>query len=252
MIATEFASAQDSCCSASIRAAARTARATRCWRWRRRGYAPDAITDTIAVHTAAMQRQAGNWHVGDVSRAPIQESEIARTARGMRTLQLYGPPGAAGRNSTRASRAPATSSWKRTPRRTTISRCSWSAAHWAGAPRTKVQALGRGARRDAARGRRMGTERESRQRRLCDRRVAVGAARERHPQAGATRRTGAACKFLLATQWPDGSWYVRSRAPKFQPYFESGFPFDHDQWVSSAATAWAVMALAPAIEKEKK
>jgi hypothetical protein len=42
---------------------------------------------------------------------------------------------------------------------------------------------------------------------------------------------------------------VRSRAPKFQPYFQSGFPYEHDQWVSSAATAWAVMALAPALEK---
>ena len=41
-------------------------------------------------------------------------------------------------------------------------------------------------------------------------------------------------KFLLANQCEDGSWYVRSRAPKFQPYFQSGFPFDHDQWISSS------------------
>ena len=46
--------------------------------------------------------------------------------------------------------------------------------------------------------------------------------------------------FLLRTQFTDGSWYVRSRAPKLQPYFQSGFPFDHDQWISSAGTAWAV------------
>jgi hypothetical protein len=50
----------------------------------------------------------------------------------------------------------------------------------------------------------------------------------------------------------DGSWYVRSRAVKFQPYFQSGFPFDHDQWISAAATAWAVRALAPAIQDEKR
>jgi hypothetical protein len=54
-------------------------------------------------------------------------------------------------------------------------------------------------------------------------------------------------KYLLQTQWPDGSWYVRSRAPKFQPYFQSGFPFEHDQWISATATSWAVLALAPAI-----
>ena len=38
-------------------------------------------------------------------------------------------------------------------------------------------------------------------------------------------------------------WYVKSRAMKIQPYFESGFPYEHDQWISHAATAWATMAL---------
>jgi hypothetical protein len=37
--------------------------------------------------------------------------------------------------------------------------------------------------------------------------------------------------FLLRTQDPDGSWYVKSRAMKIQPYFESGFPYGHDQWI---------------------
>jgi len=50
-------------------------------------------------------------------------------------------------------------------------------------------------------------------------------------------------RYLLTTQLDDGSWHVRSRAPKFQPYFESGFPHGQDQWISSAATAWASMAL---------
>ncbi|MCX6606903.1 MAG: ankyrin repeat domain-containing protein [Acidobacteria bacterium] len=52
-------------------------------------------------------------------------------------------------------------------------------------------------------------------------------------------------KFLVATQRADGSWYVASRSPKFQPYFESGFPYQGDQWISSVATAYATMALAP-------
>ena len=52
-------------------------------------------------------------------------------------------------------------------------------------------------------------------------------------------------RFLLERQFPDGSWYVRSRAVKLQPYFQSGFPFGHDQWISNAATAYAAMALAP-------
>ena len=49
--------------------------------------------------------------------------------------------------------------------------------------------------------------------------------------------------FLLKTQQPDGSWHVASRAPKFQPYFQSSFPYDHDQWISASATAWATIAL---------
>jgi prenyltransferase beta subunit len=53
--------------------------------------------------------------------------------------------------------------------------------------------------------------------------------------------------FLLSTQFPDGSWYVRSRAVKLQPYFEASFPFGHDQWISVSATAYAVMALAPMV-----
>jgi squalene cyclase len=52
--------------------------------------------------------------------------------------------------------------------------------------------------------------------------------------------------YLLRTQFPDGSWYVRSRSPKLQPYFQSGFPYGDDQWIAAAATARAIMALAPA------
>jgi hypothetical protein len=52
-------------------------------------------------------------------------------------------------------------------------------------------------------------------------------------------------RYLLDTQHPDGSWYVRSRAVKLQPYFQSAFPYDHDQWISNSGTAYAVMALAP-------
>jgi len=50
--------------------------------------------------------------------------------------------------------------------------------------------------------------------------------------------------YLLNTQLADGSWHVKSRALKFQPYFQSGFPYGHDQWISSAGTAWAATALA--------
>jgi hypothetical protein len=55
-------------------------------------------------------------------------------------------------------------------------------------------------------------------------------------------------KFLLTTQSTDGSWHVSSRATKFQIYFESGFPYSHDQWISTMATGWAASALSLAID----
>jgi len=55
-------------------------------------------------------------------------------------------------------------------------------------------------------------------------------------------------KFLLAAQASDGSWHVSSRATKFQIYFESGFPYGHDQWISTMGTGWAATALAMALD----
>jgi hypothetical protein len=44
----------------------------------------------------------------------------------------------------------------------------------------------------------------------------------------------------------DGSWLVKTRSPSFQPYFDSDFPHGFDQFISAAASNWAVMALLPA------
>lgn len=58
-------------------------------------------------------------------------------------------------------------------------------------------------------------------------------------------------QWLLDHQATDGSWHVKTRlhtpAPISPPYFESGFPYGHDQFLSMAATAWAVRALAESL-----
>jgi len=51
-------------------------------------------------------------------------------------------------------------------------------------------------------------------------------------------------RFLLRTQQPDGTWYVKSRSKPFQTYYESGFPHGKDQFISIAASSWATTALA--------
>jgi len=50
--------------------------------------------------------------------------------------------------------------------------------------------------------------------------------------------------FLIRSQRGDGSWFVKSRSHPFQTYFESGFPHGPDQFISAAASGWAVAALA--------
>jgi squalene cyclase len=54
-------------------------------------------------------------------------------------------------------------------------------------------------------------------------------------------------KWLLNHQQVDGSWFVQTRALGFQPYFDAGFPHGTDQWISTAATNWAAMALTLAL-----
>jgi N-acyl-D-amino-acid deacylase len=53
-------------------------------------------------------------------------------------------------------------------------------------------------------------------------------------------------QYLINSQMEDGSWLVRTRSPSFQPYFDSDFPHGYDQFISAAASNWAVMALLPA------
>jgi prenyltransferase beta subunit len=56
-----------------------------------------------------------------------------------------------------------------------------------------------------------------------------------------------ALRYLLQTQQADGTWHVATRADGFQTYFESGFPYEEDQFISMAATSWAVSALSHAL-----
>ena len=54
-------------------------------------------------------------------------------------------------------------------------------------------------------------------------------------------------RFLIKTQEPDGSWRVKSRlhppAPVSPAYFDTEFPYQHDQFISAMGTSWATTAL---------
>jgi N-acyl-D-amino-acid deacylase len=50
--------------------------------------------------------------------------------------------------------------------------------------------------------------------------------------------------WLLKNQRADGTWLVQTRSKPIQKYSESGFPHGKHQFISMAATGWAVTALA--------
>ena len=50
--------------------------------------------------------------------------------------------------------------------------------------------------------------------------------------------------FLLRNQYQNGAWFVKTRAYPVQLYFESGYPFGRNQWISAAGAAWASLAIA--------
>jgi ankyrin repeat protein len=53
--------------------------------------------------------------------------------------------------------------------------------------------------------------------------------------------------FLISNQAADGTWHVQSRmespATVSPPYFQTGFPYGHDEFLSYAGSSWALMAL---------
>lgn len=77
--------------------------------------------------------------------------------------------------------------------------------------------------------------------------VALHQAGDLKPDAPAYR---AGVSYLLKTQRRDGTWFVKSRSKPFQPYYESGFPYEKNQFISIAASGWATTALALAVEKK--
>jgi N-acyl-D-amino-acid deacylase len=52
-----------------------------------------------------------------------------------------------------------------------------------------------------------------------------------------------AVQFLLSTQKDDGSWLVTTRSRQVQTFFDNGDPGGKSQFISFAATNWAVLAL---------
>jgi ankyrin repeat protein len=203
----------------------------------------DTKTDAAVVYLAAAQHRDGTWRLDGISRAPIQESIIGRTALAARALQVYELPARKDEFESRIARA---RDWLLEARAATNDDFAMQALglRWTGASDAKVRAVARvliGQQRPDggwAQNANLGSDAYATGETLW-------ALREAGVLAPADPAYKRGVKFLLDTQFEDGSWYVRSRAVKLQPYFQGGFPYDHDQWISSTATGYAVMALSP-------
>jgi ankyrin repeat protein len=212
----------------------------------RSGYAPDRKTDLLAANLAAYQSGDGGWHLPGYARSPIQDNDFSRTAMGIRALKTYGTPGRAVEMKERIERA---KQWllHSNPVTTEDLDMRLAGVAAAGAPvsdlRKLAEAILAKQRPDGGFAQRDGFASDA---------YATGMTLWTLSNSGVVQpnqdvyRKG--LKFLLATQNSDGSWHVSSRATKFQIYFESGFPYGHDQWISTMATGWAASALSVAID----
>jgi ankyrin repeat protein len=204
----------------------------------RAGYPANRITDYLAANLAASQGGDGGWHLPGYSRSPLQDSDFSRTAMAMRALKTYGTPGRAAEMKERIERG---KQWllgaepvileDMDMRLVGVATAGASAAelHKLAKPILALQ------RSDGGWAQRRGFPSDA---------YATGMTLWALHEAGVMRPDAKALKFLLGTQSTDGSWHVASRATKFQQYFESGFPYGHDQWISTMATGWAANALA--------
>jgi ankyrin repeat protein len=205
-------------------------------------YPADAITDAMVLNVAAEQMADGSWCQAGVSRSPIEEGCIARAARAIRLLQWYGPAGIKSDFEKRIARG-RDYLLEAHPKTTDDCAMLLAGLKWSGASAERVDAAARAL---------LNEQRPdggwAGNRYLASDAYATGAALDALFQSGKLASNEAAYRrgvaFLLRTQRPDGSWYVKSRAVKFQPYFQSGFPHDHDQWISASGTAMAVIAIA--------
>ncbi len=206
-------------------------------------YPPDLATDALARYLKNDQLPDGRWRLSG-NRPPLESSEIEITAVAMRALQSYAPKAQRSEYEKAVWRA---ADWLRTarPRTTTDRAFQLLGLGWAA---DNKDALQKAARELLAEQRVNGGWGQLSS--MASDAYATGQALVALRESGAIAVTDPAYKraveYLLSTQLEDGSWYVRSRAIPFQPYFESGFPHGHHQWISAAATNWATRALLPA------
>ena len=203
-------------------------------------YPGDLITDAWARYVKNSQSPDGRWQCATL-RPPLESSDFQVTAASIRSVRTYGPRSQRPEYDAAVVRAVA---WleRATPANTEDHAFKVLGLIWGGgtdrAIRHAAGELLKLQRSDGGWGQLPS---------LASDAYATGQAlvalRESRAMATTNPAYQRGIQFLLTSQLEDGSWYVRTRAPAIQPYFESDFPHGPDQFISAAATNWAAMAL---------
>lgn len=211
------------------------------------GVPRDEYTDATVRYIKAMQMPAGNWDAFESHRPPMNTGIYQTTALAIYSLKTYGPPAEKADTDKTLSRAAA---WLESaePSNTQDRAFHLMGLAWSNAKPAAISAamntLAATQRPDGGWSQlpTMGSDA-----------YATGEALYALNAAGRMPATdpvyGKGVKYLLTTQAADGSWHVKSRSIWLQPYFDSGFPYGTDQWISAAGTGWAAIALSLTVEQ---
>ena len=194
-----------------------------------------------------MQQVEGYWRGGG-SRPPLTFDDFTTTAYMIRALSTYAPSSESADTAERIDRA---RRWlaNAKPERTQehafkVLGLSWAHADQAAIARS-VADLRQLQRADGGFGQLPAMETDA---------YATSIALFALAEAGVSATDGAygrGLKYLLSTQAADGTWHVKTRALPIQPYFESGYPYGRDQWISAASAAYATLAISAAVDAQK-
>jgi hypothetical protein len=209
------------------------------------GYKPDLDTDAVAMHILWRQKPNGEWEQPHAdTRQPLCLNYIGQTALSMRALQLYAPKADAAAYGKAVQLAGAwlasAQSFNNDDRSWRVTGLAWSGTHNA-ALRTAVEELVKNQKPDGG---------------WSDLPSMESSAYATGKSLVALHLGGMAASdpvyrrgtdWLLKHQEQDGSWYVQTRALGFQPWADAGFPHGYDQFISTAGTNWAAMALTMAL-----
>jgi ankyrin repeat protein len=212
------------------------------------GLRPNLTTSASAQFIASRQLPDGSWPTVDV-RPPQSNSPFTTTAVCAQAIRNFLPVQFKNEKASRLRRA---GDWllKATPLTTEDRVFQLLGLDWTGADKATLQKVAR---------KLLGQQREdggwSQLTSMSSDSYATGQVLAALHESGGIPVTDAGyqrgLRFLLKTQQADGSWRVGSRlhppAPVSPPYFETGFPYQHDQFISVMGTSWAVAALLHAL-----